>query len=349
MTRFPPEPNGFLHVGHVKAITIDFGYAKHHGGCCYLRFDDTNPSGEEGVYFDSILETVRWLGFEPWKITYASDNFDRLYELATELTRRGKAFVCHCDQEAIAAARGGGRGNPEACPHRDRPIEENLREFKAMRDGKYAEKGAALRMKIDLTSGNPFLWDPVCYRVKNASHHRTGDKWSESPSTPQNDWIHADDGRWNITHRDLSCLRLCPSPLRLDRKHIVSQFVERSPDFVAQRARHSTVIRSAHWNSSTPEHLTNGSATLWRCTNRGNTRQRDYPCKGHSCQRERSRSWWTRNMSKAGTIQGFSPSSLSVVAVSLPRQCCDSSQRLVSVSPSRKPNCTNLSKSFDPL
>lgn len=102
-TRFPPEPNGYLHIGHAKAITIDFGYAKHHGGCCYLRFDDTNPDSEEGVYFDSILEMVRWLGFEPWKITYSSDNFEKLYEVAMKLTRKGLAFVCHCDRECLSS------------------------------------------------------------------------------------------------------------------------------------------------------------------------------------------------------------------------------------------------------
>lgn len=168
-----------------------------------VRFDDTNPEKEEGVYFDSILEMVRWLGFEPWKITYSSDNFQKLYDFAMELTRRGKAFVCHCDrehhqplptrtsityscyrylrhaEEAMAAAKGLGRGSPTACPHRDRPISENVREFERMKDGEYPEKGACLRMKIDLSSGNPYLWDPVCYRVKLAPHHRTGSKWSE--------------------------------------------------------------------------------------------------------------------------------------------------------------------------
>lgn len=181
-TRFPPEPNGYLHIGHAKAIAIDFGYAKHHGGRCYLRFDDTNPEAEEGRYFDSILEMVRWLGFEPWRITYSSDNFDRLYEIALKLTREGKAFVCECDQAQMAALKGGGRGSPAPCPHRDRPVEENVREFERMREGAYPEKSAVLRLKIDLTSGNPYLWDPVAYRVKLAPHHRTGDRWKIYPT-----------------------------------------------------------------------------------------------------------------------------------------------------------------------
>ncbi|WVQ77217.1 glutamine-tRNA ligase [Cryptococcus sp. DSM 104548] len=152
-TRFPPEPNGFLHIGHVKAIMIDFGYAKYHGGRTYLRFDDTNPEAEEGRYFQSILESVRWLGFEPWKITYSSDNFDKLYELALELIRRGKAYVCTCDAEKIKEDRGMGKGNPVPCIHRERPSEESLREFIRMKDGEYEEKTACLRMKMDLSSG----------------------------------------------------------------------------------------------------------------------------------------------------------------------------------------------------
>lgn len=197
-TRFPPEPNGYLHIGHVKAIMVDFGYAKFHGGRTYLRYDDTNPEAEEGRYFQSILETVRWLGFEPWKITYSSDNFDRLYELAVELIRRGKGYVCTCDAEKIKEDRGGGRGNPKACEHRDRPIEESLVEFERMKNGEYAEKTACLRMKMDLTSGNPYMWDSVAYRVKYAEHHRTGDKWKIYPTY---DFTHClCDSFENITH-----------------------------------------------------------------------------------------------------------------------------------------------------
>ncbi|KIR67127.1 glutamine-tRNA ligase [Cryptococcus bacillisporus CA1873] len=197
-TRFPPEPNGYLHIGHVKAIMVDFGYAKYHGGRTYLRYDDTNPEAEEGRYFQSILETVRWLGFEPWKITYSSDNFDRLYELAVELIRRGKGYVCTCDAEKIKEDRGMGKGNPIPCVHRDRPVEESLREFERMKNGEYKEKEACLRMKMDLNSGNPYMWDTVAYRVKNAPHHRTGDKWKIYPTY---DFTHClCDSIENITH-----------------------------------------------------------------------------------------------------------------------------------------------------
>ncbi|OCF36927.1 glutamine-tRNA ligase [Kwoniella heveanensis BCC8398] len=197
-TRFPPEPNGYLHIGHVKAIMIDFGYAKFHGGRTYLRYDDTNPEAEEGRYFQSILETVRWLGFEPWKITYSSDNFDKLYELAVELTRRGKAYVCTCDAEKMKEDRGMGKGHPVACEHRDRPIEESLREFERMKNGEYKEQGACLRMKMNLESGNPYMWDMVAYRVKLAPHHRTADKWKIYPTY---DFTHClCDSIENISH-----------------------------------------------------------------------------------------------------------------------------------------------------
>lgn len=197
-TRFPPEPNGYLHIGHVKAIMVDFGYAKFHNGRTYLRFDDTNPEAEEGRFFQSILETVRWLGFEPWKITYSSDNFDKLHALAVELIKRGKGYVCTCDAAKIKEDRGGGHGNPVPCVHRDRPIEESLVEFERMKNGEYPERSACLRMKMDLTSGNPYMWDTIAYRVKNAPHHRTGDKWKIYPTY---DFTHClCDSFENITH-----------------------------------------------------------------------------------------------------------------------------------------------------
>jgi glutaminyl-tRNA synthetase len=157
-TRFPPEPNGYLHIGHSKAIAINFGYARYHGGECYLRYDDTNPESEEERYIIAIREIIEWLGFKPFKITHASDHFDRLYELAEDLIKRGKGYVCHCTAEEVNAQRGGkdNRGPRFECVHRNRPIEENLAEFRAMRDGKYKPKEAMLRMKQDiLNSGNP--------------------------------------------------------------------------------------------------------------------------------------------------------------------------------------------------
>lgn len=198
-TRFPPEPNGYLHVGHSKAIFINFGFAAFHGGKCYLRFDDTNPEAEEGRYFESILETIRWLGFEPWKITYSSDYFDNLYQLALELIKRDKAYVCHCTGmssmtkhmpniftilgEEIRANRGGDeRGPRKACSHRTRPVTESTSEFERMKNGEYKPGEAILRMKQDLDSGNTMMWDLVAYRVLSAPHHRTHDKWRVYPT-----------------------------------------------------------------------------------------------------------------------------------------------------------------------
>ncbi|KAJ7929942.1 glutamine-tRNA ligase [Mycena leptocephala] len=198
-TRFPPEPNGYLHIGHSKAIFVSFGYAAHHGGKCYLRYDDTNPEAEEAQYFESILEMVRWLGFEPWKITYSSDYFQRLYELAVELIKRDKAYVCHCTQEEIKAARGEKSGAlPRACAHRTRPISESLAEFQKMKDGFYRPKEANLRMKQDLTDGNPQMWDLTAYRVLETPHHRTHDKWKIYPTY---DYTHClVDSFENISH-----------------------------------------------------------------------------------------------------------------------------------------------------
>ncbi|KAK1231817.1 Glutaminyl-tRNA synthetase [Marasmius sp. AFHP31] len=202
-TRFPPEPNGYLHIGHSKAIFVNFGYAAHHGGKCYLRYDDTNPEKEEAHYFDSILETVRWLGFEPWKITYSSDYFDKLYELAVELIKRDKAYVCHCTKDQIKFDRGDrGEGQkrekPRACSHRNRPVEESLSEFEKMKDGTYKPSEANLRMKQDLEDGNPQMWDLTAYRILETPHHRTKDKWRIYPTY---DFTHClVDSFENISH-----------------------------------------------------------------------------------------------------------------------------------------------------
>ncbi|KAG6831381.1 hypothetical protein H0H92_010983 [Tricholoma furcatifolium] len=197
-TRFPPEPNGYLHIGHSKAIFVNFGYAAHHNGKCYLRYDDTNPEKEEAKYFESILEVVRWLGFEPWKITYSSDYFDELYDLAVELIKRDKAYVCHCTQEEIKVDRGEKRGQPRPCIHRNRPIAESLTEFEAMKNGKYRPKEANLRMKQDLEDGNPQMWDLTAYRVLDSPHHRTHDKWKIYPTY---DFTHClVDSFENISH-----------------------------------------------------------------------------------------------------------------------------------------------------
>jgi glutaminyl-tRNA synthetase len=187
-TRFPPEPNGYLHIGHAKAIAVNFGFAKFHNGTCFLRFDDTNPEKEEAKFFQSIEEIIKWLGFEPYKITYSSDNFDLLYNLAEELIKKDKAYVCHCTKEEVNLQRGGpdNRGPRYGCKHRSRPIEESLAEFRAMKDGKYKAGEAHLRMKQkidDLTEGNPQMWDLAAYRVLEKNWHpRTHDKWKIYPT-----------------------------------------------------------------------------------------------------------------------------------------------------------------------
>lgn len=214
-TRFPPEPNGYLHIGHSKAIMVNFGYAKYHNGVCYLRFDDTNPEAEAPEYFESIKRMVSWLGFEPWKITYSSDYFDKLYGLAEVLIKNGKAYVCHCTAEEIKRGRGikedGTPGGERvACVHRDRPIEENLEEFRKMRDGVYKPGEAILRMKQDLSSPSPQMWDLIAYRVLNAPHPRTGDKWKIYPTY---DFTHClVDSFENITHS------LCTTEFYLSRE-----------------------------------------------------------------------------------------------------------------------------------
>ena len=192
--RFPPEPNGYLHVGHSKAMFIDFGYAKKMGGDCILRYDDTNPVVEKTEYIRSIEEMVRWMGHSPTKITYSSDYFNELYELAIELIRRGKAFVCH--QTGPEMKRD--REKMVDSPYRNRSVEENLKLFDDMRKGKYDEGGATLRMKIDMQNDNPCMRDPVAYRVIYAPHPHVGDKWCIYPSY---DYTHClvDSLEW-VTH-----------------------------------------------------------------------------------------------------------------------------------------------------
>ncbi|KAK7499971.1 hypothetical protein BaRGS_00008819 [Batillaria attramentaria] len=188
-TRFPPEPNGILHIGHAKAINFNFGYARSNGGNCYLRYDDTNPEKEEERFFLGIRDMVEWLGYKPFKVTHASDNFDKLYECAVELIKRGHAYVCHQRPEELKGF------NPPDSPYRDRPIEESLRLFEDMRKGKIAEGDAILRMKTTLEEGKK---DPVAYRIKFTPHHRTGDKWCIYPTY---DFTHClCDSIENITH-----------------------------------------------------------------------------------------------------------------------------------------------------
>ena len=197
-TRFPPEPNGQLHIGHAKAITVDFDSAQNYDGICNLRFDDTNPDTEETEFVDAIIADLRWLGFEPANVFYASDYFEQLYEWAEYLIGKGLAYVDEQDGETISAQRGG-YGKPGIdSPFRDRPIEENLDQFRRMRAGEYADGSRVLRAKIDMNDENMQLRDPVLYRIRRGHHHRTHDAWVIYPTY---DWAHGQsDAIEGVTH-----------------------------------------------------------------------------------------------------------------------------------------------------
>lgn len=194
ITRFPPEPNGYLHLGHAKAMFIDFGLAAKHDGVCYLRYDDTNPTAEKTEYIRHIEEIVQWMGWEPWKITYSSDYFQTLYDLAVKLIKIGKAYVCHQTGEEIAESRELKRNSP----WRDRPIEESLALFEKMRLGLVDESTATLRMKMDMQNENFNMYDLIAYRIKFAKHPHAGDAWCIYPSY---DYTHCIvDSLENISH-----------------------------------------------------------------------------------------------------------------------------------------------------
>jgi len=198
-TRFPPEPNGYLHIGHAKSICLNFGLARDYGGFCHLRFDDTNPVKEEQEYVDSILEAVHWLGFD-WGTHnyYASDYFDTLYEFAEHLITRGLAYVDSQSAEELRANRGTLTEHGRASPYRDRAPDKNLALFRDMRAGRFPDGTHVLRAKIDMAAGNINLRDPAMYRIRHARHHRTGDKWCVYPTY---DWAHGvSDALENITH-----------------------------------------------------------------------------------------------------------------------------------------------------
>ena len=180
-TRFPPEPNGYLHIGHCKALTIDFGTAEKFGGMCNLRMDDTNPSKEDTEYVDAIQEDIHWLGFD-WgdRFYYASDYFDKMYECAVDLIHKGLAYVCELTPEQMKDKRGD-LTHPAQSPYRDRPEEESLDLFGRMRAGEFENGQMTLRARIDLASGNFNMRDPVIYRINHAVHHRTGAKWCIYP------------------------------------------------------------------------------------------------------------------------------------------------------------------------
>jgi glutaminyl-tRNA synthetase len=198
-TRFPPEPNGYLHVGHAKSINLNFGLAAEFGGKCNLRFDDTNPSKEETEYVHSIIEDVRWLGGD-WddRLFYASDYFDQLYEWAVQLIKSGKAYVCDLTAEQVREQRGTLTEPGKESPYRNRSVEENLDLFERMRAGEFPDGARTLRAKIDMASPNLNLRDPIMYRILHADHHRTGDKWC---IYPMYDFAHGQsDSIEGITH-----------------------------------------------------------------------------------------------------------------------------------------------------
>ena len=180
-TRFPPEPNGYLHIGHAKSLCLNFGIKEKYNGKCNLFFDDTNPSKEKTEYVNAIKEDIKWLGFSYDKETYASDFFEKIYEFAIELIKKGKAFVCDMNAEEISASRGTLTEPGKESPSRYRSVEENLKLFTEMKEGKYADGEKCLRAKIDMASPNINMRDPVIYRILRQTHHRTGDKWCIYP------------------------------------------------------------------------------------------------------------------------------------------------------------------------
>jgi len=199
VTRFPPEPNGYLHIGHAKSICLNFGLAREYGGVCHLRFDDTNPTKEDVEYVESIMEDVHWLGFD-WQdnLFYASDYFDQLYDYAEMLIKDGKAYVCDLSQEEIRATRGTLTIPGKESPYRNRSVEENLDLFRRMKAGEFEEGSRCLRAKIDMASPNLNMRDPVIYRIRKAEHHRTGNKWV---IYPMYDYTHCiSDAIERITH-----------------------------------------------------------------------------------------------------------------------------------------------------
>ena len=199
VTRFPPEPNGYLHIGHAKSILLNYGLAQKYGGKFNLRFDDTNPMKEKTEYVESIIEDVKWVGgdYED-RLFFASDYFDHMYEAAIKLIKKGKAFVCDLTAEEIREYRGTLTEPGKNSPYRDRSIEENLRLFEEMKDGKYPDGSKVLRAKIDMASPNMNMRDPVIYRIARMSHHNTGDKWC---IYPMYDFAHPiEDAIEGITH-----------------------------------------------------------------------------------------------------------------------------------------------------
>ncbi|MCY4044048.1 MAG: glutamine--tRNA ligase/YqeY domain fusion protein [Cellvibrionales bacterium] len=221
ITRFPPEPNGFLHIGHAKSICLNFGLAEQFGGDCHLRFDDTNPAKEDQIYIDSIQEDVKWLGFD-WsgEVRYASSYFDQFYAWAVNLIEQGLAYVCDLTPEEASEYRGWATKPGKPSPYRNRTVDENLALFEKMRAGEFDEGACVLRAKIDMASPNMNLRDPILYRIRKAHHHQTGDKWCIYPSY---DFAHGqEDAIEGVTHS------ICTLEFQ-DHKPLYEWFIEQLP------------------------------------------------------------------------------------------------------------------------
>ncbi|MBQ5895519.1 MAG: glutamine--tRNA ligase/YqeY domain fusion protein [Bacteroidaceae bacterium] len=206
-TRFPPEPNGYLHIGHAKAICMDFGMAQKYGGICNLRFDDTNPTKEDMEYVDAIMEDIKWLGFDWANVYYASDYFDQLWDFAIKLIKEGKAYIDEQSAEQIAEQKGTPTQPGTNSPFRDRPIEESLELFEKMNTGEIEEGKMVLRAKIDMASPNMHFRDPIIYRVVKAAHHRTGEKWK---AYPMYDFAHGQSDYFEGVTHSLCTLEFVP-------------------------------------------------------------------------------------------------------------------------------------------
>ncbi len=221
-TRFPPEPNGYIHIGHAKAICMDFGVAEHYNGVCNLRFDDTNPSKEDTEYVDSILEDIKWLGFKWGNLYYASDYFQRLWDFAIWMIEQGKAYVDEQTSEQIAEQKGTPTQPGTPSPYRDRPVEENLRLFKQMNTPEAVEGSMVLRAKLDMANPNMHFRDPIIYRIIQTPHHRTGTKWH---AYPMYDFAHGQSDYFEGVTHSICTLEFVPH------RPLYDKFVDELMDF----------------------------------------------------------------------------------------------------------------------
>ncbi len=260
-TRFPPEPNGYLHIGHAKAICMDFGVAEHYNGVCNLRFDDTNPSKEDTEYVDSILNDIKWLGFHWGNVYYASDYFQQLWDFAIWLIEQGKAYVDEQSSEEIAAQKGTPTQPGVASPYRDRPIEENLRLFRQMNTPEAVEGSMVLRAKLDMANPNMHFRDPIIYRIIHTPHHRTGTQWH---AYPMYDFAHGQSDYFEGVTHSICTLEFVPHRPLYD--HFVDE-LQQMQDQHAYRPRQIefnrlnmtyTVMSKRKLKALVDEHLVNG-------------------------------------------------------------------------------------------